>query len=283
MTIQWYPGHMAKAKREVQEKLKLVDIVIELVDARAPYSTQNPMLQELIDEKKKVIVLMKDDLADPQQTKKWIDRFKAEGNHALSMDVNQGKHIKALVEEVKTIGQNINKRREEKGINPRAIRAMVIGIPNVGKSTLINRLANKKTLETGDKPGVTKKQKWIKVHGQLELLDTPGILWPKFEDQDVGYKVAAIGSIKDQLVHLDDLSIFVLKYFKEKYPNQLKERFPIDWDSEVVEWFDQIGKQRGCLMGGGMVDYEKTAEIIIQDLRSGKLGPFTLDHPIEIN
>ncbi|TFB23229.1 ribosome biogenesis GTPase YlqF [Filobacillus milosensis] len=280
MTIQWFPGHMAKAKREVQERLKLVDFVIELVDARAPQSSQNPMLHEVLEQKQKLIVLMKKDLADQQLTNKWLEHFKEQGHDALAVDVNQKGDVQAIVKQAKQMGQSINEKRKEKGIKPRSLRAMILGIPNVGKSTLINRLANKKRAQTGDKPGVTKKQQWIKIQGEFELLDTPGILWPKFEDEEVGYKLAAIGSIKDQILHLDDIAVYALKYMRDNYPDVLKDRYKLDLEEEdIVLWFDTIGKKRGCLASGGVIDYEKTADVIIQDLRSGKLGGITFDQP----
>lgn len=278
MQIQWYPGHMAKAKREVQEKLKLVDFVIELVDARTPVSSQNPMLQEILGEKQKLIVLMKSDLADPQVTEQWVNHFEEEGNIALSVDVNQKKDIERLIHKAKELGQGVNDKRASKGVQPRAIRAMIIGIPNVGKSTLINRFANKKRAEVGDKPGVTKKQQWIKIRGKFELLDTPGILWPKFEEEEVGYKLATTGSIKDTILHLDEVVIYLLKFLKEHYPTLLEERYGLDLTEEdVITWFDVIGKKRGCLQAGGVVDYEKTSDVILRDFRSGKLGRITMD------
>ena len=278
MQIQWYPGHMAKAKREVQEKLKLVDFVIELVDARTPVSSQNPMLQEILGEKQKLIVLMKSDLADPQVTEQWVNHFEEEGNIALSVDVNQKKDIERLIHKAKELGQGVNDKRASKGVQPRAIPAMIIGIPNVGKSTLINRLANKKRAEVGDKPGVTKKQQWIKIRGKFELLDTPGILWPKFEEEEVGYKLATTGSIKDTILHLDEVVIYLLKFLKEHYPTLLEERYGLDLTEEdVITWFDVIGKKRGCLQAGGVVDYEKTSDVILRDFRSGKLGRITMD------
>ncbi|SEP56610.1 ribosome biogenesis GTPase YlqF [Piscibacillus halophilus] len=278
MTIQWFPGHMAKAKREVQEKLKLVDYVIELVDARAPHSSQNPMLHEVLGNKQKLMVLMKKDLADPQRTSEWIEHFKTQGHEALAIDVSQKSDIQALIKTSKQMGHSINEKRKEKGIKPRSLRAMILGIPNVGKSTLINRLANKKRAQTGDKPGVTKQQQWIKIQGEFELLDTPGILWPKFEDQEIGYKLAAIGSIKDQILHLDDVAVYVLKYMKDHYPEVLEDRYQLDLDEDdIIVWFDTIGKKRGCLAPGGVIDYEKTSDVIIQDLRNGKLGGVTFD------
>lgn len=267
-----------QGKKRSTRKLKLVDFVIELVDARTPVSSQNPMLQEILGEKQKLIVLMKSDLADPQVTEQWVNHFEEEGNIALSVDVNQKKDIERLIHKAKELGQGVNDKRASKGVQPRAIRAMIIGIPNVGKSTLINRLANKKRAEVGDKPGVTKKQQWIKIRGKFELLDTPGILWPKFEEEEVGYKLATTGSIKDTILHLDEVVIYLLKFLKEHYPTLLEERYGLDLTEEdVITWFDVIGKKRGCLQAGGVVDYEKTSDVILRDFRSGKLGRITMD------
>lgn len=278
LTIQWFPGHMAKARREVEEKLKLVDLVIELIDARAPISSENPMLREVIGDKKKLIVLMKSDLADAKMTQQFINYYKSNGHDAISINVNNRNDIQSLLKLAEKISGEINERRISKGINPRSLRAMIVGIPNVGKSTLINRLANRKRAQTGDRPGITKQQQWIKIQDQFELLDTPGILWPKFEDQEIGYKLAAIGSIKDEILHLDDIAFFILKYLKQHYPTVLTERYGLNLEEEdIVIWFDTIGKKRGCLASGGVVDYEKTADVILKDFRSGKLGQITLD------
>src|SRR5699024_516870 len=232
MTIQWFPGHMAKAKREVEEKLKLVDFVMELVDARTPMSSQNPMLQNVLQQKPKMIVMMKKDLADSKMTAKWLTYFKDRGISAIAIDVKDNADIKRVVQSAKEFGQAMTEKLKAKGINPRPPRAMIIGIPNVGKSTLINRLANKKIAQIGDKPGVTNKQQWIKVKNEFELLDTPGILWPKFEDERVGYRLAAIGTIKDQLLPMDDVVAFVIQYLQDYYPEQLEERYGIDRDME---------------------------------------------------
>ncbi|MRG85419.1 ribosome biogenesis GTPase YlqF [Salinibacillus xinjiangensis] len=282
MTIQWFPGHMAKAKRQVEEKLKLVDFVIELVDARVPISSQNPMLQEVLGDKEKLILLMKKDLADPQMTKKWEEHFAAKGIPSLAVNAHEAKDIQQIVKVAKEIGEKKLERLTKKGVKPRPIRAMIVGIPNVGKSTVINRLVNKKIAKTGDRPGVTTAQQWIKVKKDFELLDTPGILWPKFEDEEVGYKLAAVGTIKDHILHLDDIAVFVLRFLKDHYPDRLVERYSIDLDVEdIVTWFDEIGKKRGCLASGGMIDYEKTSEVIIRDLRTSKLGTITFDFPDE--
>lgn len=280
MTIQWFPGHMAKAKRQVQEKLKLVDFVMELVDARVPVSSQNPMLQDTLGQKDKLVLLMKKDLADEELTNQWLEHFKKQDTSCLAVNVNDPQDLKQVLKEARELGEKKLERLKKKGVRPRPIRAMILGIPNVGKSTLINQLVKKKIAKTGDRPGVTTAQQWIKLKKDFELLDTPGILWPKFEDEEVGYKLAAIGTIKDHLLPIDDVALFVLKFFKEHYPERLVERYGLDLnESDYVSWFDTIGKKRGCLSGGGMVDYDKTSDIILRDLRTGKLGNITLDHP----
>ncbi|MFC4023170.1 ribosome biogenesis GTPase YlqF [Oceanobacillus longus] len=281
MPIQWFPGHMAKARRQVEEKLKLVDFVVELVDARAPLSSQNPMLQQVMQNKSKMIVLMKKDLADQRETERWINHFKELEIPAIAVDVNNKSDINRVIQMAKELGQVKMEKLMKKGIQPRAARAMIVGIPNVGKSTLINRLAKRKAAKTGDIPGITKQQLWIKVKKDFELLDTPGILWPKFEDEIVGYRLAAIGTIKDQLLSLQDITAFVINYMRENYPQQLEERYNIDRTmDDMLEIFNAIGKQRGALESGGHVNFEKVSDIVIRDLRTGKLGNITLETPI---
>jgi ribosome biogenesis GTPase A len=278
MTIQWFPGHMAKAKREVEEKLKLVDFVIELVDARAPLSSRNPMLQQVLQNKPKMIVMMKKDLADMKVTEQFLSYFHEQDIPAVAVDVNEKEDIKNVIQLAKQLGQEKIKKLEKKGIKPRPARAMIVGIPNVGKSTLINRLANKKVAKTGDRPGITKHQLWIKVKKDFELLDTPGILWPKFEDQTVGYRLAAIGTIKDQLLSLQDIVAFVITFMQEHYPNQLMERYQIEQDmDDMWEIFVEIGKLRGALESGGNVNFDKVSDIVLRDLRTGRLGKITLE------
>jgi len=282
MTIQWFPGHMAKARREVTEKLKLVDIVFELVDARIPVSSANPMLDEIVQQKPRLILLNKADMADSDMTKQWIQHFAENGQKALSINSQAGSGMNDIVKAAQQILKPKFDRMKARGIKPRAIRAMIIGIPNVGKSTLINRLAGKNIAKTGNTPGVTKSQQWIKVGKQLELLDTPGILWPKFEDEIVGYKLALTGAIKDTILNLQDIAIFGLRFLEEHYPNQLKERYQFDQiPIEIIDIFNHIGQLRGCLMAGGEVNYDKTAETIIRDLRSLKIGRLTFDFPDE--
>ncbi len=274
---------MAKAKREVTEQLKKVDMVIELADARIPHSSRNPMLDSILQGKPRLLVLTKSDMADPAMTNEWLQTFQREGMEALSINALKNQGAKPIIEKSKKLTAPIFEKMARKGIRPRAIRAMIVGIPNVGKSTVINRLVGKKSAKTGDKPGVTKAQQWLKVGRDMELLDTPGILWPKFEDQLIGYRLAATGAIKDELLDFEDIALFVLNIFKERYPVALKDRYNLEdpLPEDGVELFDVIGKKRGCLQAGGYVDYEKAAEIILRDLRNEKLGKITLETPAD--
>lgn len=280
MTIQWFPGHMAKARREVTEKLKLVDIIFELVDARIPISSSNPMLQDIIQQKPKLVLLNKADIADQKLTNRWIKHYEEQGVRALAINSQAGSGIKDIVSTSKIILHDKLERQKAKGLRPRAIRAMIIGIPNVGKSTLINRLAKRNIAKTGNTPGVTRSQQWIKVGKELELLDTPGILWPKFEDPEIGYKLALTGAIKDTLLDMQDIAVFGLNYLKANYEERLIDRYQLsEIPDEIAALFDQIGTFRGCLTSGGEVDYDKTAEVIVRDIRMQKLGNITLDLP----
>ncbi|ALC81037.1 MULTISPECIES: ribosome biogenesis GTPase YlqF [Bacillus] len=282
MTIQWYPGHMAKAKREVTEKLKLIDIVYELVDARIPLASRNPMIDEIVKNKPRIVLLNKADKAEPRVTAGWIDYFQSKGIPAISINSVNGTGLNRIVPASKELLKDKIEKMAAKGVRPRAIRALIIGIPNVGKSTLINKLAKKSIAKTGDRPGVTTSQQWIKVGKELELLDTPGILWPKFEDKQVGLKLAATGAIKDAIINLQDVAVFVLRFFEEKNPERLMERYNLDsLPEDIVQLFDEIGKNRGCLMAGGAINYDKTTEVIIRDLRTDKFGPISFEDPFD--
>jgi len=282
LTIQWFPGHMAKARREVTEKLKFIDVVIELLDARIPLASRNPMIDDLVSHKPRLILLNKADLADPTVTASWKSYFEAKGATVLSINAQNGKGTEKIPNACKHLAKPIIEKMISRGMKPRAIRAMILGIPNVGKSTLINRLASKRTAQVGDRPGVTKRQQWIKVGTELELLDTPGILWPKFEDQIIGYRLAATGAIKDELLDFQDIALFLLNYLKDHYPSLIQERYKLESVPEDgLELFDEIGKKRGCLLGGGYVDYDKAAEIILREMRSGTLGRISLERPSE--
>ena len=280
MAIQWYPGHMAKARRQVKEKLKLIDVVIELVDARIPLSSRNPVIDELATGKPRLMLLNKSDLADPHVTLKWVNYFEEKGFAVLQIDAQKGTGVKKIPDMVQLLAKPLTDKMRAKGMNPRAVRALILGIPNVGKSTIINRLANKRIAKIGDKPGVTKAQQWIKVGKVMELLDTPGILWPKFEDQAVGYRLALTGAIKEEVVDLPDLTVFLLKFLKENYPERLKERYGLDSIPEdVLEIYEAIGKKRGSLMSGGHIDYDRVAEILFREFRGGTMGNISMEIP----
>ncbi|AMM92440.1 ribosome biogenesis GTPase YlqF [Peribacillus simplex] len=280
MTIQWFPGHMAKARREVTEKLKLIDIIFELVDARIPASSRNPMIDEIIQHKPRVILLNKADMADPVKTNMWLEYYKSQGKTAIAINSQAGNGLNQITAASKKLLKDKYDRMESRGIKPRAIRAMIVGIPNVGKSTLINRLAKKNIAKTGNTPGVTKAQQWIKVGKELELLDTPGILWPKFEDQEVGLKLALTGAIKDTILNLHEVSLYGLRFLEKEYPDRLKSRYNLSAiPQETLELFDAVGKFRGCLASGGFIDYDKTAELVVREIRSEKMGPLTFEVP----
>lgn len=280
VTIQWFPGHMAKARREITEKLKLIDIVFELVDARIPISSRNPMIDDIVEDKPRFLLLNKSDMADRNITKEWQAYFSERSIPTLQVNSQTGQGVSAITTEAKQLVKDKFAKMIAKGIKPRAIRGLIVGIPNVGKSTLINRLANKKIAKTGDRPGITKQQQWIKVGKELELLDTPGILWPKFEDERTGYCLAATGAIKDELLDFQDIAIFLLKYLQVHYPHRVQERYRLqELPKDSVELLDLIAMKRGFLMSGGHVDYDRTAEMLLREFRSLKLGPITLENP----
>ncbi|GGE42009.1 ribosome biogenesis GTPase A [Pullulanibacillus camelliae] len=284
MPIQWYPGHMAKAKREMIEKMKQIDVVIELVDARIPESSRNPLVDEIAGQKPRLVILNKSDLADSKRTEKWQNYYQQKGFSTIAVNSQTGAGTDKLAASVSQLTYERRKRLIDKGVNPRADRALILGIPNVGKSTLINRLANKKIAKIGDRPGITKTQQWIKVGNSLQLLDTPGILWPKFEDQIVGLRLAATGAIKDEVIDYEEIATYILRYLVQNYPDALISRYGLSGDLhalELVGLYDEIGKKRGCLMSGGLIDYDKTAEIIVRDFRSQKLGRVTLEVPAD--
>lgn len=278
MTIQWFPGHMAKARRQVSEKLKLVDIVFELVDARLPLSSRNPMIDEVINQKPRLLILNKFDMADEAETRRWIAYFEERGHRAVAINSFEGKGLQAVTKAAQDVLAEKWERMKSKGMKPRAIRAMIVGIPNVGKSTLINRLAKKNLAKTGNMPGVTKAQQWIKVGKEIELLDTPGILWPKFEDQEIGYKLALTGAIKDTLTNMEDLAVYGLKFLALHYPTRMEERYKLTAVAEdLVETFDHIGKLRRVYAQGGEIDYDQVALLIVRDIRDQHLGKLTFD------
>lgn len=271
---------MAKARREVTEKLKLIDIIYELVDARLPLSSRNPMIDEIIQHKPRLILLNKADMADPKKTALWLDYFASKGVKALAINSQAGDGLAQITNVSKVILKEKLDRLKAKGVKPRAIRGMIVGIPNVGKSTFINRLAKKNIAKTGNTPGVTKAQQWIKVGKELELLDTPGILWPKFEDQEIGLRLAVTGAIKDTILNQQELAIYALRFLEKEYPAMLKERYQLtDIPEDIVELFEMIGRNRRVLASGGIVDYDKTAELVIREVRAERLGRLTFENP----
>lgn len=283
-TIQWYPGHMAKARREIKEKLKMIDVVIELLDARIPLSSRNPIIDELTGEKPRLILLNKADLADEAHTEQWSAYFRSHGAEVIAVNSQTGQGVKKIAPSCQKLAHALYKKWESKGMKPRALRAVILGIPNVGKSTLINRLVNKRQAKVGDRPGVTKQQQWIKVGNQLELLDTPGILWPKFDDQQVGMRLAATGAIKDELLDYGDVAAFALRFLAVEYPNKLTNRYEIELPDDLDDigpLFEEIGRKRGCIIRGGLVDFDKTAELLLRELRSGTVGKITFETPAE--
>lgn len=279
MSINWFPGHMAKARREVEENLKKVDVVIEILDARIPHSSHNPMMDEITRHKPRVVVLNKVDMADPKATEAWVSKFKSEGKYPVALDGRHNQIIKKIEPLAVKATAEIFERMEKKGIGRRAIRAMIIGIPNVGKSTVINNIARKKGAKTGNTPGVTKQQQWIKAGERMELLDTPGILWPKFEDETTGRKLALTGAIKDTVVPLDEVAIYGMEFLMAHDLERFNRFYNIDVSPEdgIVEVFDAIGRSRGLKAGGNEINYEAVTNRLIYDIRNGKIGRYTFD------
>lgn len=277
MNVQWYPGHMTKARRQMQEDIKLIDLIIELVDARVPLSSRNPDIDELGKNKSRLILLNKADLADERQNEAWKEYFQKKGYFVVKVDSRSGSGMKMIQNVIQEACKEKIERDRRRGIKNRPIRAMVVGIPNVGKSTFINTFAGKACAKTGNKPGVTKGKQWIRLNKGVELLDTPGILWPKFEDQEVGIRLAYIGSIKDDVLNMEELSLSLINYLRIKYQGVLEKRYGIPEEGTSLEVMEAIARARGCLKKGEELDYGKTAGILFDDFRSGRLGRITLE------
>lgn len=277
MNVQWYPGHMTKAKRQMQEDLKLIDLIIELVDARVPMSSRNPDIDKLGQNKSRLIFLNKADLADERQNEAWKEFFQTKGFHVVKVDSRNGSGMKAIQNVIQEACREKIERDRRRGIKNRPIRAMVAGIPNVGKSTFINTFAGKACAKTGNRPGVTKGKQWIRLNKNVELLDTPGILWPKFEDQEVGIRLAYVGSIKDDILNMEELALSLIGYLKEHYPGVLQKRYETDETGELLEILQGIARARGCLKKGEELDYAKASGLFFDDFRGGKLGRITLE------
>ena len=283
-SIQWFPGHMTKTRRMIQSSLSLVDGVVEVLDARIPFSSRNPEMDKLVKDKPRMLLLNKSDMADDSSTEKWIDYYKSKGFTVLKTDCKSGNGLKGFLPAVKgnMLKQLIEKRRG-KGIEGAPIRLMIVGIPNVGKSSFINRMAKSKKAKVEDRPGVTRNKQWIKFGGNVELLDMPGVLWPKFEDQGVARKLAFTGAVKDDILDIEALAAFLLENLSVNYPEAVSERYKIDKSGDGFELLSELGRKRGMLVSGGEVNTERAAVTLLDEFRSGKLGKITLELPGEKN
>ena len=290
--INWYPGHMAKTKKQIIQDLKLIDIVIELLDARIPISSQNPKIAEITKNKKKIIVLNKCDLSDDKENKRWVEYFKKKNIPAVLVESNSGRGIDECIRQIEKIMQVDLDAHAEKGRTGRRIRAMILGIPNVGKSSFINRISKRTTAGVGNKPGVTKQKQWIRINEKIELLDTPGVLWPKFESEEVALHLCFTGSIKEEILDKLEIAYHLTKFLLENYRKKLCERYKIDEEfieqtleqeqpenNNIYEIMLEIGKKRGCIMSGGRIDEEKTSRLILDEFKNGKLGKITIECP----
>ena len=279
MQFQWYPGHMTKAKRQMQEDLKLIDLLIELVDARIPQSSRNPDIDSMGQNKSRLILLNKADLADPKQNEQWAEYFKQKGWQVVELDARNRGSIKSVTNRIMEVCKEKLERNRRKGILNRPLRGMVVGIPNVGKSTFINTFAGKACAKTGNKPGVTKGKQWIRLNKNVELLDTPGILWPKFEDSQVGLRLALIGSMNDEILNTEELSLELITLLQRDYPGALCTRYQVSEEAEPLAVLEEIAQKRGCIRKGNEIDYAKAAALVLDEFRTGRLGKITLEKP----
>lgn len=287
--INWYPGHMAKTKKQIQEDLKLIDVVIEILDARIPMSSQNPDIMGLVKNKKRIVLLNKSDLSDEKETKNWIKYFEKKEISVVKTNANNGEGIKDIIKEAEKIMQKDLEAQAKKGRIGKPIRIMILGIPNVGKSSLINKMVQRTSAQVGNKPGVTKQKQWVKLNNKMELLDTPGVLWPKFDNQQIALNLSYIGTIKDENLEITEISYYLLKYLYENYIDLLKQRYKIAdeelaslEENKILSLNNLIAKKRGAIRTGGNVDEEKVARIILDEFRSGKIGKITLEKEQEV-
>ena len=284
MIINWFPGHMAKARRLIEDNLKVIDVVIELLDARIPWSSTNPMIAKLIGQKPSVVVLNKADLADPVVLKEWLQYYKDQGRLVIAMDSRGGTGMKQLVTLVRQLAKPKLDRWKARGLKTRSVRTMILGIPNVGKSTLINKLSRRSAAKTADKPGETKGKQWVRIGDQLELLDTPGVLWPKLENQICAYRLAATGAISDTAFDMEDVVTRLVQQLGQQYEGEFCSRYKLDGLlSTTQETIDAVGQKRGCIVSGGIVDLEKTYKLILKEYREGKIGTISLDRVSEFS
>lgn len=276
LNINWYPGHMKKTKEDIEKNLKLVDIVLEIIDARIPESSRNPMLDDILKDKPRMIIMNKSDLADPKENQRWINKFINDGILALPMNSKEKINVGKIYDMAREILADKFKKYEEKEIENPIIRMMIVGVPNSGKSTFINNVAQRKGARVGNRPGVTQTKQWIKTNSNLQLLDTPGVLWPKFDDR-TGLHLSYTNAIKDEILNIEDLTLYFLRELAESYPENLKERYGVDPSMEAIDIYEAIAKRRGAIIAGGDFDYTRTATIILNDFRIGKLGRITLE------
>lgn len=276
LNINWYPGHMKKTKEDIEKNLKLVDIVLEIIDARIPESSRNPMLDDILKDKPRMIIMNKSDLADPKENQRWINKFKNDGIIALPINSKEKINVGKIYDMAREILADKFRKYEEKEIENPIIRMMIVGVPNSGKSTFINNVANRKGARVGNRPGVTQTKQWIKTNSNLQLLDTPGVLWPKFDDR-TGLHLSYTNAIKDEILNIEDLTLYFLRELAESYPENLKERYGVDPTMEAIDIYEAIAKRRGAIIAGGDFDYTRTATIILNDFRTGKLGRITLE------
>lgn len=278
--INWYPGHMKKTRELIEAHLKLIDVVVEVLDARIPISSKNPHIDDLIATKPRIVALNKFDLADPNVLDEWISYYKKQGISAVPINALNGEGINRLLHEIKCVCHGKLEKLEQQGRKNPTLRAMIVGIPNVGKSSLINKLAGKNSAKVGNKPGVTRGKQWIRLNNELELFDTPGILWPKIDDERVGMNLAWTGAIKDEILHIDELALGLIGLLQVFYPEALKERYKLtELSEDKLENMEFIGRKRGCLMSGNSIDYDKVARLIIDEFRKGTIGQISLERP----
>lgn len=288
--INWFPGHMAKTRKQITEDLKLVDVVIEILDARIPISSQNPEIKKITQNKKKVVVLNKSDLSDENENKRWMEYFIKQGNRVVLVDSNTGKGVNDVIKQIQIAMEEEMKKLSEKGRIGRKIRVMIVGIPNVGKSSFINRITKRNSAEVGNKPGVTRQKQWIRINDEVELMDTPGVLWPKFESEEVALNLAFTGTIKDDILQITEIAYCLTKFLLKNYKNNLLDRYSLDENviddildqaqeenQNIYEIMQLIGKRRGAIVAGGNIDDEKTSKIILDDFRCGKIGKISLE------
>jgi len=280
--INWYPGHMAKTKREIKEKLDLIDIVFEVIDARIPYSSKNKEIDELIKNKPRILIMTKLDLCDKEETSKWIEYYKNNGYKVISLDLLNNPDMKQIYNETNIISKELNEKRKQKGLKERKTRALILGIPNVGKSTLINRLVGRKATNVGNKPGITKQLEWIRINNELELLDTPGILWPKLDNQEIALNLASMTAIKEEILDTEEVAIYIINTMLKLYPENIKNRYNIQNETDIINILDKIGLKIGAIKNKE-TDYEKVYTIVLKDLREGYLGKVTFDKYLQNN